>query len=204
MRDERVLVTTLTKRMAEDLTEYYADLGLKVRYLHSDIDTLERVEADPGTSSRRVRRAGRNQPSCAKASTFPEVSLVAILDADKEGFLRSTRSLDSDGGPRGPKRAWRSDHVRRPGHREHASTRSTRPIVDVAVQEEYNAEHGITPTNARRSLSKLQNEKNARERKHRGNTCRLPAPQKASPQERNRCAPTCRCRRDRGRGTTPR
>jgi excinuclease ABC subunit B len=87
-RDERVLVTTLTKRMAEDLTEYYTELGVRVRYLHSDIDTLERIEI-----LRDLRRGefdvlvGINL--LREGLDLPEVSLVAILDADKEGFLRS-------------------------------------------------------------------------------------------------------------------
>ena len=87
-----MLVTTLTKRMAEDLTEYYAELGVRVRYLHSDIDTLERIEI-----LRDLRRGefdvlvGINL--LREGLDIPEVSLVAILDADKEGFLRSPRSL---------------------------------------------------------------------------------------------------------------
>jgi len=91
-RDERVLVTTLTKRMSEDLTEYYSELGVRVRYLHSDIDTLERVEI-----LRDLRRGefdvlvGINL--LREGLDLPEVSLVGILDADKEGFLRSARSL---------------------------------------------------------------------------------------------------------------
>src|SRR6059036_2507190 len=91
-RGERVLVTTLTKRMAEDLTQYYQELGVKVRYLHSDIDTLERVEI-----LRDLRRGvfdvlvGINL--LREGLDLPEVSLVAILDADKEGFLRSSGSL---------------------------------------------------------------------------------------------------------------
>ncbi|MBN2122779.1 MAG: UvrB/UvrC motif-containing protein, partial [Deltaproteobacteria bacterium] len=89
---ERVLVTTLTKHMAEDLTEYYGDLGVRVRYLHSDIKTIERVEI-----IRDLRRGifdvliGINL--LREGLDLPEVSLVAILDADKEGFLRSERSL---------------------------------------------------------------------------------------------------------------
>ena len=89
---ERVLVTTLTKRMAEDLTQYYQELGVKVRYLHSDIDTLERIEI-----LRDLRRGefdvlvGINL--LREGLDLPEVSLVAILDADKEGFLRSAGSL---------------------------------------------------------------------------------------------------------------
>ncbi|MFW6086928.1 MAG: excinuclease ABC subunit UvrB, partial [Myxococcota bacterium] len=91
-RNERVLVTTLTKRMSEDLTEYYAEIGVRVRYLHSDIDTLERIEI-----LRDLRRGefdvlvGINL--LREGLDLPEVSLVAILDADKEGFLRSPRSL---------------------------------------------------------------------------------------------------------------
>src|SRR5690606_4662108 len=89
---ERVLVTTLTKRMAEDLTEYLGDHGIRVRYLHSDIDTVERVEII------RDLRLGEFDVLVGinllrEGLDLPEVSLVAILDADKEGFLRSTRSL---------------------------------------------------------------------------------------------------------------
>jgi excinuclease ABC subunit B len=91
-RNERVLVTTLTKRMAEDLTEYYQDLNVKVRYLHSDIETIERVEII------RQLRMGQFDVLVGinllrEGLDLPEVSLVAILDADKEGFLRSDRSL---------------------------------------------------------------------------------------------------------------
>src|SRR5258705_13781879 len=91
-RKERVLVTTLTKRMAEDLTEYYQDLNVKVRYLHSDIKTIERVEII------RQLRSGQFDVLVGinllrEGLDLPEVSLVAILDADKEGFLRSERSL---------------------------------------------------------------------------------------------------------------
>ena len=91
-RGERVLVTTLTKRMAEDLTQYYQELGVRVRYLHSDIETLERIEI-----LRDLRRGefdvlvGINL--LREGLDLPEVSLVAILDADKEGFLRSAGSL---------------------------------------------------------------------------------------------------------------
>jgi excinuclease ABC subunit B len=90
-RNERVLVTTLTKRMAEDLTDYLAEHGVKVRYLHSDIDTVERVEII------RDLRLGDSTCSwesiCCAKDSIPEVSLVAVLDADKEGFLRAERSL---------------------------------------------------------------------------------------------------------------
>jgi len=91
-RNERTLVTTLTKKMAEDLTRYYHELGLKVRYLHSDIETLERVKI------LRDLRKGKFDALIGinllrEGLDLPEVSLVAILDADKEGFLRSTSSL---------------------------------------------------------------------------------------------------------------
>ena len=92
-RRERTLVTTLTKRMAEDLTDYLGELGLKVRYLHSEIETIERVEILRDLRMGDIRRAGRASTSCARAWTCPEVSLIAILDADKIGFLRSATSL---------------------------------------------------------------------------------------------------------------
>ncbi len=98
-RNERVLVTTLTKRMAEDLTEYFAEVGVRVRYLHSDIETLERIKI-----LRDLRRGefdvlvGINL--LREGLDLPEVSLVAILDADKEGFLRSESLAHPDDGPR--------------------------------------------------------------------------------------------------------
>jgi excinuclease ABC subunit B len=140
---DRVLVTTLTKRMAEDLTEYYQDLGLKVRYLHSDITTLERMEI-----IRDLRLGvfdilvGINL--LREGLDLPEVSLVAILDADKEGFLRSERSLIQTCG-----RAAR--HLR--GEVLFYADRVT-PSIAAAVQEtnrrrvlqdSYNQKHGITP-----------------------------------------------------------
>jgi excinuclease ABC subunit B len=91
-RNERVLVTTLTKRMAEDLTDYYQEMGLKVRYMHSDIDALERLEIIRGLRTGEFDvLIGINL--LREGLDLPEVSLVAILDADKEGFLRSERSL---------------------------------------------------------------------------------------------------------------
>ncbi len=147
-RTERVLVTTLTKKMAEDLTDYYQDLGVKVRYLHSDIDTLERIEI-----IRDLRRGefdvlvGINL--LREGLDLPEVSLVAVLDADKEGFLRSARSLIQTMG-----RAARNLNGRVILYADEI-TRSMRAAMDETDrrrehQEEYNRENNITP----RSITK--------------------------------------------------
>ncbi|MDO2948883.1 excinuclease ABC subunit UvrB [Aeromonas simiae] len=141
--DERVLVTTLTKKMAEDLTEYLADHGVKVRYLHSDIDTVERVEII------RDLRLGKFDVVVGinllrEGLDMPEVSLVAILDADKEGFLRSTRSLIQTIG-----RAARNVNGKVILYGDRI-TESMRVAIEEterrrALQHEHNLKHGIVP-----------------------------------------------------------
>lgn len=142
-RDERVFVTTLTKKMAEDLTDYLKDLGIKVRYLHSDIKTLERLEII------RDLRLGKFDVLIGinllrEGIDVPEVSLVAILDADKEGFLRSTRPLVQTIG-----RAARNSNGKVIMY-ANSITDSMREAIDAterrrSLQMKFNKEHGITP-----------------------------------------------------------
>jgi excinuclease ABC subunit B len=152
-KKNKVLVTTLTKRMAEDLTEYMRDVGIRVRYLHADIDTLERTEI-----IRDMRLdvfdvlVGINL--LREGLDIPEISLVAIIDADKEGFLRSETSLIQTIG-----RAARNSEGRVIMYAD-TITDSMRGAMDEtnrrrAIQEKYNEEHGITPTTIKKAVRDL-------------------------------------------------
>src|SRR5438128_2530189 len=152
-RDERVLVTTLTKRMAEDLTEYYQQLGLRVRYLHSDIDTLDRVAVI------RDLRLGKFDGLIGinllrEGLDIPEVSLVAILDADKEGYLRSATSLIQTSG-----RAARNVNGEVIMYADHVTDSMAATIQETErrreLQHAYNEAHGITPESIKSSIREL-------------------------------------------------
>ena len=153
-RDERVLVTTLTKRMAEDLAEYFQSVGVRVRYMHADIDTIERMEI------LRTLRLGRIDVLVGinllrEGLDLPEVSLVAILDADKEGFLRNARSLIQTVG-----RAARNANGRAILYADRI-TGSMRVCLDETerrrrVQLAHNEKHGIVPKTIRKSVAEIE------------------------------------------------
>ncbi len=152
-KSERVLVTTLTKRMAEDITEHYQELGVKARYLHSDIDTLERIEI------LRDLRLGKFDALIGvnllrEGLDLPEVSLVAVLDADKEGFLRSARSLIQTAG-----RAARNINGRVILYAD-TVTGSIKTTIDETmrrrkIQEAYNVKHKITPKSIIKNITNI-------------------------------------------------
>ena len=152
-KGERVLVTTLTKKMAEDITEYYTELGIRARYLHSGIDTLERIEI------LRDLRLGEFNVLIGvnllrEGLDIPEVSLVAIFDADKEGFLRSARSLIQTSG-----RAARNVNGMVIFYAD-TMTGSMKTAIDETgrrrkIQEEYNVRHKITPTSIKKEITNI-------------------------------------------------
>lgn len=172
-KKQRVLVTTLTKRMSEDLTEYLQELGIKVAYLHSDVETLER------TDILRDLRLGIYDVLIGinllrEGLDLPEVSLVAILDADKEGFLRSAPALIQTIG-----RAARHEEGsvimygdRITGSMKQAIDETTRRR---AIQETYNTEHGITPTGVQKMIAERMNhEESATDKKKHINLKKIP------------------------------
>lgn len=152
-RNERVLITTLTKRMAEDLTKYFTDAGVKVKYLHSDIDTIERMEII------RDLRAGEFDVLIGinllrEGLDLPEVSLVAILDADKQGFLRSESALIQTIG-----RAARNAQGKVIMYADELTTAMENAIKETQrrrdIQSAYNKEHGITPKTIRKDIREI-------------------------------------------------
>lgn len=180
-RGERVLVTTLTKKMSEDLTKYYAELGVKIRYMHSDIDAIERNELI------RDLRLGKFDVLVGinllrEGLDLPEVSLVAVLDADKEGFLRSRTSLIQTMG-----RAARNENGRVILFAQ-KMTNSMQEAIEVTtkrrqIQDAYNKAHNITPRSVKRNLEESLSEEaqqNAAELYRKGKKLeKLPAAERA-------------------------
>ena len=153
-KGERVLVTTLTKRMSEDLTDYLQQVGVRVRYMHSDIDAIERMEIVRGL------RLGEFDVLVGinllrEGLDLPEVSLVAILDADQEGFLRSDRSLIQTVG-----RAARHVHGRAIFYADRVTGSMQRCIEETGrrreIQTRYNVDHGVTPVTVSKSISEVR------------------------------------------------
>ncbi|GIX21431.1 MAG: UvrABC system protein B [Gammaproteobacteria bacterium] len=185
-RDERVLVTTLTKRMAEDLTDYLTEHGVRVRYLHSDIDTVERVEII------RDLRLGRFDVLVGinllrEGLDIPEVSLVAILDADKEGFLRSERSLIQTIG-----RAARNLHGKAILYADRVTDAMQRAIDESARrrarQLEHNRRHGITPRGVEKSVADIMEGARSEPAARRGAAAEAPGAYQEAPPDPRRLA----------------
>ena len=157
-KKERVLVTTLTKKMAEDITDYFKDLNMKVAYLHSEIDTIQRVEI--------IRDLRKGIYDCLvginllrEGLDIPEVSLVAVLDADKEGFLRNYKSLIQTIG-----RAARNVNGMAILYADKVTDSMTRAIEETGrrrkIQIEYNEKFGITPTTIKKEISNILEREN--------------------------------------------
>ena len=178
-RNERVLVTVLTKKMAEELSRYYTELGIKVKYMHSDIDAVERNEIIRGLRSGEFDMLiGINL--LREGLDLPEVSLIAIMDADKEGFLRSTTSLIQTMG-----RAARNINGRVLMFAKKI-TKSMQEAMDTTLarrkmQEEYNRAHGITPRSASRNIEESLHVEDGTEILRKGaNLEKMPAAERAS------------------------
>ena len=178
-RDERVLVTVLTKKMAEELSRYYTELGIKVKYMHSDIDAVERNEIIRGLRGGEFDMLiGINL--LREGLDLPEVSLIAIMDADKEGFLRSTTSLIQTMG-----RAARNVNGRVLMFAKKI-TKSMQEAMDTTLarrkmQDEYNRAHGITPRSASRNIEESLHVEDEGEIYKRGkNLEKMPAAERAS------------------------